>query len=115
MIHPVKVYDKHGQLVRTISTAELLEMRERDYARPKKTLYRKRAHHLARAKNQATTPVASRQGDAAPQAERPSDPVRSAENRGVDAGKCQEIDKDKTFVSNYMAQTRQIFKFIFAK
>jgi len=115
MIHPVKVYDKHGQLVMTISTAELLEMRERDYARSKKTVQRKRAHRLARSKIQATTPGPPGQGDATPQAERPSDPVRSAENRGVDDGKRQEIDKDKTFVSNYMAQTRQIFKFIFAK
>tara|TARA_Y100000296_G_scaffold79098_1_gene102629 strand:+ start:377 stop:619 length:243 start_codon:yes stop_codon:yes gene_type:complete len=80
MIHPVKIYDKHGQLVRTIGTVELLEIKEQEHARSKKTLQRKRAHHLARSKKQTATPIPPGQGDATPEAERSPDPVRSAED-----------------------------------
>ena len=95
MIHPVKIYDKHGKVTRIITTDELLEIRERTYGK-KKTTYRERFNEMVNAKKQAPSKVAPGKGDAIPKTERPRDPVQPGGNRRVDAGKRKKILGDKT-------------------
>ena len=95
MIHPVKIYDKHGQLTRIITTDELLEIRERANGK-KKFTYRKRFNEVVNSKKQTPGQVAPGEGDATHETERPRNPVRSGRNRGVDDGKCKKILDDKT-------------------
>ena len=93
MIFPVKIFNKHGELTKTITTEQL--QLERDNA-DKKPTYRERFNNMVKFKKQKTGKVAARKRNAAPEVKRPRNPVRSGRNRGVDDGKCKKILDDKT-------------------
>lgn len=88
MIYPVKIYNKHGELIDKITTEQLLT--ERDNA-AKKINYRERFNNMVKPKKQKAIKVAARKRNATPEVKRPRNPVQSGRNRTVDGQECQEI------------------------
>jgi len=88
MIYPVKIYNKHGELINEITTEQLLT--ERDDA-AKKLNYRERFNIMVKPKKQKTGKVPPGKRNAAPEVKRPRNPVQPGRNRTVDGQECQEI------------------------
>ena len=88
MIHPVKIYNKHGELINEITTEQLLT--ERDDA-AKKLNYRERFNNMVKSKKQKTGKVPPGKRNATSQVKRPRNPVQPGRNRTVDGQECQEI------------------------
>jgi hypothetical protein len=88
MIYPVKIYNKHGELINEITTEQL--QTERDNA-AKKLNYRERFNIMVKPKKQKTGKVPPGKRNAAPEVKRPRNPVQSGRNRTVDGQECQKI------------------------
>ena len=88
MIHPVKIYNKHGELINEITTEQLLT--ERDNA-AKKLNYRERFNCMVNPKKQKTGKIPPGKRNATPEVKRPRNPVQSGRNRTVDGQECQKI------------------------
>ena len=91
MIHPVKIYNKHGELINEITTEQLLT--ERDDA-AKKLNYRERFNNMVKSKKQKTGKVPPGKRNATPEVKRPRNPVQSGRNRTVDGQECRKKIKD---------------------
>ena len=88
MIYPVKIYNKHGELIDEITTAQL--QTERDDA-AKKLNYRERFNNMVKSKKQKTGKITPGKRNATSQTKRPRNPVQPGRNRTVDGQECQEI------------------------
>jgi hypothetical protein len=89
MIYPVKIFNKHGELTKTISVKQLKQERENG---DQKLSYRARFNHMVRPKKQKTGKVTPRKRNAASQTKRKKYPVRSGRSRAMDGSERQEID-----------------------
>ena len=88
MIYPVKIYNKHGELIDEITTEQL--QTERDDA-AKKLNYRERFNNMVKSKKQKTGKITPGKRNATSQTKRPRNPVQPGRNRTVDGQECQEI------------------------
>ena len=88
MIYPVKIYNKHGELIDEITTEQL--QTERDDA-AKKLNYRERFNNMVKSKKQKTGKITPGKRNATPEVKRPRNPVQSGRNRTMDGQECQKI------------------------
>ena len=97
MIYPVKIYNKHGELIDEITTEQL--QTERDDA-AKKLNYRERFNNMVKSKKQKTGKITPGKRNATSQTKRPRNPVQPGRNRTVDGQECQEIAANTPSIFN---------------